>query len=191
MTLAQIFGGFADQSDDHPLYSAGNSSPTLSISATETSFELLLKQSNDISEFEDDLPAVLSGTAKINTNTGPADAWKFSITIESDISTILPPLESSLDAHGFVQHIFAPHPDLKEKSPGTALNYDLGITVPCIGFPVCDYTKALRPDSDNDKKPHNNGFHKDTLHTELEVMCCEKSQWKYRFFQRVAKCTTC
>ena len=182
MTLAQIFGGIADQSDDHPLYSAGNSSPTLSISATETSFELLLKQSNDISEFEDDLPAVLSGTAKINTNTGPADAWKFSITIESDIPTILPPLDSSLDAHGFVQHLFTPHPDLHEKSPGTALNYDLGITVPCIGLPICGYTKALRPDSDNDKKLHNNGSHTDTLHTELEVMCCHSSNGNIDFF---------
>ena len=102
MTLHEIFGGFSGQSDDHPLYSLGNSSPTLSVSATETTFDLLLKQPNDIGEFEDDLPAILSGIAKINTATGPADAWKFSVTIEADNATIVPPLETSLDAQGFV-----------------------------------------------------------------------------------------
>ena len=139
LTLAQIFGDFSGQSDDHPLYSDGASSPTLSISTTETTFDLLLKQPNDVSEFEDDVSAVLSGIAKINTPTGPADAWKFFVTVEVDNGTLFPPLETSLDAQSFVQHIFIPHPDLGEKSPAPALNYDLGVSVPCLGFP-CSHT---------------------------------------------------
>ena len=172
LTLTQIFGGFSGQSDDHPLYSDGASSPTLSISATETTFDLLLKQTNDVSEFEDDLPAVLSGVAKINTPTGPADAWKFSVTIEAEIESIVISPETTLDAQGFVQHIFSPHPELGEKSPAPALNYDLDIAVPCEGFPICSYGTALRSDSDSDKKSHNNGPHMDSLQSELEVDCC-------------------
>ena len=143
LTLAQIFGGLDDQSDDHPLYSDGASSPTLSISATETTFDLLLKQTNDVSEFEDDFPAVLSGVAKINTPTGPADAWKFSINVEAEIESLALFPETTLDAQGFVQHIYSPHPELGEKSPAPALNYDLDIAVPCEGGPICSYSSAV------------------------------------------------
>jgi len=171
MTLTEIFGGLGGQADDHPLYSVGDSSPTLSISASETTFNLLLKQPNDVSEFEDDLPAVLSGIVKINTTTGPADAWRFSLTIEADNDTVFPPLETSLDAQGFVQHIFAPHPEMNEISPAPALNYDLGVSVPCLGFP-CTYTTSLRLDSETDENRHPNGPHMDSLGADLQVQCC-------------------
>jgi len=172
LTLAQIFGGLDDQSDDHPLYSDGASSPTLSISATETTFDLLLKQTNDVSEFEDDFPAVLSGVAKINTPTGPADAWKFSINVEAEIESLALFPETTLDAQGFVQHIYSPHPELGEKSPAPALNYDLDIAVPCEGGPICSYSSAIRSDSDSDEKIHHHGPHMDSLQAGLKVDCC-------------------
>lgn len=183
-TLASIFGGFTGQSDDHPLYSFGDNSPTLSISATETTFNLLLKQPNDVSEFEDDLPAILSGIAKINTPTGAVDAWKFSVSVEADNGTLIPPLKTELDVQGFVQHVIVPHPELMEKTPAPALNYDLGISVPCLGFP-CSYATSTLLDSDSDYNTHNNGHHIDLLRTNLEVRCCSTQVGNIDYFNVV------
>jgi len=183
-SLASIFGGFSGQSDDHPLYSLGDNSPTLSISATETTFNLLLKQPNDVSEFEDDLPAVLSGIAKINTPTGAVDAWSFSVSVEADNATLISPLKTELDVQGFVQHIIVPHPELMEKTPAPALNYDLGISVPCLGFP-CSYATSTLLDSDSDNNTHNNGHHIDLLRTNLEVRCCSTQVGNIDYFNVV------
>ena len=154
-TLVDIFGAtqISTQSDDHPLYSLANSSPSIAIAATGTTFDLLLKQTNNVGEFEDDLPVELSGITTVDTANGKTEAWKWKVTIEADINFFS---ASELDAQGFVQHLFIPHPGLKEKSPAPALNYDLTVT-------QNGSSAHLLKDSATDSKVHADGSHKDSL----------------------------
>lgn len=155
-TLASVFGtgGLDTQSDDHPLYSIAGSSPSLVISATDTSFDLLLKQTNNVSEFEDDLPSVLSGITKVGDAKGEHDAWAWKITVEADINLLSP---SELDVQGYVQHIRAPDPELGEIPQAPALNFDLTVTQQRRDLP-----HPLQA-STTDKQTHHNGTHKDIL----------------------------
>lgn len=154
-TLLGIFGpaGLDTQSDDHPLYSLAGSSPSLVISATDTSFDLLLKQTNNVGEFEDDLPAVLSGTTKVRDAHGTHEVWNWKVTLEADINYFS---RSELDVQGYVQHIYAPDPDLHETPEAPALNFDMTVR-------QRSYRNHLLNGSDKDEAVHADGPHKDVL----------------------------
>lgn len=168
-TLANIFGtgDIGTQADDHPLYSIGNSSPSLTIAATPTSFNLLLKQSNDVGEPEDDLPGVLSGTVKVPIASGMVEAWKFKITLEADINTFS---FSELDAEGSVQHVFRPHPELGEMD-GSALDYNMSVTQEQTS------SRHTIKDNDEDRQKHRNGPHYDSLSASLEAVWNTSDVW--------------
>lgn len=171
-TFVDIFGApnLGTQSDDSPLYTSGGSSPSLTISATETTFDLLLKQTNNISEFEDDLPAVLSGITKVTSKNGQTDAWSWKVTLEANINTFS---FSEVSAQGFVQHLFVPHPDLDESSQAPALNYDLLATQNA-------YSAHNLSDDDTDTQTHANGPHKDVLETaNLETRWVTSDEFDY------------
>ncbi|CAH0350942.1 PEP-CTERM sorting domain-containing protein [Aquabacterium sp. CECT 9606] len=155
-TFVDIFGApnLGTQSDDSPLYTSGSSSPSLTISATDTTFDLLLKQTNNISEFEDDLPAVLSGITKVSSKNGQTDAWSWKVTLEANINTFS---FSEVSAQGFVQHLFVVHPDLDESSQAPALNYDL------LAKQNSVLSAHNLSDSDTDTQTHANGPHQDVL----------------------------
>ncbi len=172
MTLSAIFGAgdIGTQSDDHPLYTLGASSPSLTISATELTFDLLLKQPNDVSEFEDDLPGVLEGTTKVLTPQGQTDAWVWKLTVEADVNSFATTTE--LEAQGLVQHVFRPHPNLNEKE-GVPLNYNLSVFKAATGFPAT-FTQSILTDSAADYKIHQLGPHADTLKAGLRADCCSK-----------------
>jgi hypothetical protein len=152
-TLLDIFKDVSSQSDDHPLYTAGQSSPSLTISATGTTFDLLLKQTNDVGEPEDDLAGVLEGTTSVDTPNGQTVAWKWKLTIEADINTVLGSNTFELEGQGFVQHLFRPHPTLGEQD-GVALNFNLSISKDEEG----GFTSTAK-----DEQGHPNGPHKDIL----------------------------
>lgn len=177
-SLLGIFGaGNLDtQSDDHPLYSRGRSSPTLTISATETTFNLLLQQPNDVGEPEDDLPAVLSGITKISTPNGNVDVWKWSITLEAEIPTLgigCSNFETDLEAQGFVQHVRAPHPGLGEVPQAPALEYDLRVARTATGTILCTWKQGTIAVSDSDQYIHPDGPDLDVLEpATLSARCC-------------------
>lgn len=152
-TLLDIFKDVSSQSDDHPLYTAGQSSPSLTIAATGTTFDLLLKQTNDVGEPEDDLAGVLEGTTSVDTPNGQTVAWKWKLTIEADINTVLGSNAFELEGQGFVQHLFRPHPAMGEQD-GVALNYNLSIVKNAAG----GFTNTVKDD-----QGHPNGPHKDIL----------------------------
>jgi hypothetical protein len=152
-TLIDVFKDVSSQSDDHPLYTAGQSSPSLTISATGTTFDLLLKQTNDVGEPEDDLAGVLEGTTSVDTPNGQTVAWKWKLTIEADLNSVFGSNSFELEAQGFVQHLFRPHPASGEQD-GVALNYNLSIEKnEAGGF----------SDAGKDEQRHPNGPHKDIL----------------------------
>lgn len=165
-TLSAIFAGSV-LNDDNPLYSTATSSPTLTISATRTSFDLLLQQPNDVSIFEDDFIAELSGTTQVATELGDTNAWGWKISIEANM---FGPTTINWDVIGHVQHLLAPHPELGEKPNAPALDYTLTIEQTCGVF-TC--TNTTQVDSDNDLKTHNDGKHSDQLTEALfELKCC-------------------
>lgn len=177
-TLVDIFGAgdIGTQSDDHPLYTLGASSPSLTISATETTFDLLLQQSNNVGEAEDDLAAVLSGTTKIDAPGGMADAWKWKITLEAEVPTLFVGCSNGvtdLEAQGFVQHVRAPHPDLGEVPIAPGLDYNLKVAKASTGTILCTWAQSVLTDTDTDSRVHPNGKHKDVLDpAKLEADCC-------------------
>jgi hypothetical protein len=128
-----------------------------SISATETTFDLLLKQTNDVSEFEDDEPAVLMGTSFVDTKNGQTKAWEWKLTIEADIGSVTG-FNCELEAQGFVTHLFIPHPELNERTPAPALNYDLKLRTD-NAMPFSEGPS----DKSTDSQQHNLGPHRDTL----------------------------
>lgn len=161
-SLASIFGAPAldTLSDDHPLYAIAGSSPSLVISATDTSFDLLLKQTNNVGEFEDDLPAVLSGITKVRDAQGYHDAWAWKITLEADINFFS---RSELDAQGYVQHVRAVHLDQHEAAEAPALNFDMTVRQRTTR------RNHLLSATDKDAHIHPDGPHKDILQpAELE-----------------------
>lgn len=171
-TLASIFGTSAldTQSDDHPLYSIAGSSPSLVISATDTSFDLLLKQTNNVGEFEDDLPAVLSGTTKVRDAHGNHDVWNWKITLEADINFFS---RSELDAQGYVQHVYAPDPELHEVPEAPALNFDMTVR-------QRSYKAHILKAQDKDDAVHADGPHKDVLFpAELETRWIRNDEFDY------------
>ncbi len=117
--------GWNDLSDDHPLYSENNVSPTLQISATGTSFTFDLKQTLPIDYTTDDLPVQIKGTLKNNIdNQGERDLWDYDLTItyESSLNGPFGGTADILTVNGFFRHIFAPHPEKGEITPASPLN---------------------------------------------------------------------
>ncbi len=154
-SLVQIFGQdqINSQSDDSPLYSQAGASPILEISATATTFHLLLKQTNDVSEFEDDQPATLKGITSVDTANGKTAAWGWTLILEADIGSITG-FNFEFEAHPVVTHLFIPHPDLKEVSPATALDADLELrTDNAMSFSTSAVKSAI----------HDPGPHRDRL----------------------------
>ena len=166
--------------DDHPLYSSGGTSPTLTISATETTFNLLLNQPLEIGEFEDDYPVTLSGIVKIDTLEGPADAWSYNLTFTFNKYIFDPDI---LDVSGELQHIRAPHPKEGEKPKAPALKVNATVAQPrSIPSPPGPITT----NGPLDKQIHVKGSHYDILtENTLEATCCEPlaynfTKWNYR-----------
>lgn len=153
--LRDIFGAekWGSTSDDHPLWGDANSSPRLTIAATETTFNLLLQQGNNVGEFEDDEPVEISGITKVDTANGKVDAWDWRIRLEADINTFS---FSDLDVSGHVQHIRAPHPGLGEKPMAPPLGYELTVT-------QNKFVNHNLSDRDSDTQIHENGRHRDIL----------------------------
>ena len=118
--------------ENTPLYTAGGSSPTLTFNASDTHFKLLLQQFNNVEEFHDDDNAVLEGTTSIETAFGKTEAWKWKLTIKADIFTVLGVDSAFIQAGGFVQHVFKPHPDIEEFA-GDPMPYDLTNTHNSVG----------------------------------------------------------
>jgi hypothetical protein len=114
--------------DDHPLYSVGSASPSLTVTADLFNFDLKLQQLNVVGEFEDDLPVKLSDTAKFMLGAvGSTEVWKWDLTVRAEINTLFDG-PSSLLVGGSVQHVANPHPELGETS-GVALQYTLTVTI--------------------------------------------------------------
>lgn len=164
-TLSNIFKG-SSLNDDNPLYSS-STSPSLTISATETTFDLLLKQPNDVSIFEDDFIAEISGITQVATDKGDTNAWAWRVTIEADMFGPI----INWDVGGEVRHLLAPHPDEGEKKDAPAIGYDLN-----IDYDYCDKAPCLNKLStvkDKDLRKHNDGQHWDQLTSaSFELMCC-------------------
>ena len=182
-TLVDIFGGDVSKNNDNPLYSIGQSSPSLTISATEETFDLLLKQTNDVSEFEDDFSAVLSGVTQVPTDRGPTDAWMWKITMEADINTLaFPQPNTELDAQGFVAHLNIPKDHINETSPAPGLNYDLSVSKTATGFSQT-FTQSILTDMATNQTLHPLGSHSDVLNpAELTAECCSTFQGNIDFF---------
>lgn len=166
--------------DDHPLYSSGNTSPTLTISATETTFNLFLNQPLEIGEFEDDYPVTLSGIVKIDKPQGQVDAWEYNLTFTYNKNIIDPDI---LDVSGILEHIRAPHPELGEIPKAPALKVNATVVQPQpIPRPPAPVTK----NGPLDKQRHVDGPHYDSLTQNiLEATCCETfvgnfTKWNYR-----------
>jgi hypothetical protein len=80
---------------------------------------------------------------------------------------------STLDAQGIVRHLFIVHPDLKEKSPGSALDFDLTVT-------QAKFTAHNVRDTDRDSKVHADGPHFDVLDpAELDAKWIPGDKWDF------------
>lgn len=172
VTLYNAFG--SGPSDDHPLWGTSSSSPNLQIVATETTFDLLLQQPNDVGEFEDDDSVQLTGVVEgpirnsAGQTMGTGKLWEFSITLEADVGSNT----TSLSALGFVKHLWAPHPESGEQPTGAPLSFDLSLSKSCSGL-LCTWTQATSKDTDSDRGLHQTGPHYDELKTaELSFNCC-------------------
>lgn len=172
VSLYAAFG--SGPSDDHPLWATSTSSPNLQIVATETTFDLLLQQPNDIGEFEDDLSVQLQGvvegpiTNAAGQTTGTGNLWEFSITLEANVGGA-----TSLSALGYVKHLWAPHPELGEQPNGAPLAFDLSLSKSCTGSLLCTWTPGSMTDTDTDDGRHQTGPHHDKLErAELSFNCC-------------------
>lgn len=173
VSLYSAFG--SGPSDDHPLWGNGTSSPNLQIVATETTFDLLLQQPNDVGEFEDDLSVQLQGVVEgpirndAGQTTGTGNLWEFSITLEANLGSGA----TSLSALGYVKHLWAPHPELGEQPNGAPLAFDLSLSKSCTGSLLCTWTSGAMVDSGIDDGRHQTGPHWDKLKTaELSFNCC-------------------
>jgi hypothetical protein len=168
-------------SDDHPLYSSGDTSPKLTISATETTFNLFLDQPLEIGETVDDEPVTISGIAKIDDPKGEVDAWAYNLTFtyEKNIHVV-----DTLGVSGTLQHIRAPHPELGEiqKAPALDVDADLAQTPPPFPSPP----KPITVNGMLDMQKHNDGPHYDVMtENRLEATCCTSllgnfTKWEYR-----------
>lgn len=178
---AEAFGFIADSvslwdafhgnlpNDDNPLWGDANSSPILTFVATEYTFELLVQQPNDVSEFEDDARAQLSGTVmgpihnKQGQVIGTGNLWEFSVTFEADVNSFSG--TTDLDATGKVQHVFAPHPEQGEGLKGASLDFDLNLSK--------GWTPGSVSKTTSDHGVHADGKHEDTMpFATLSMNCC-------------------
>ena len=165
--------------DDNPLWADDNSTPTIKFVATEYRCEMLVQQTNDISEFEDDEPAQLKGIVKgpIHDKQGRVigigDLWDFSVTFEADLGLTT----TDLDATGFVQHVFAPHIDQGERPNGGALlDFNLTVSKSCTGTFLCTWSQSTLTRTDSDHGVHADGKHEDNMPTaSLSAVCCSTS----------------
>lgn len=166
-TLMTLFGG-QGINNDNPLYSSGSTSPTLTISASETNFNLFIDQPLEISEFQDDDPATLRGVMGFNDGQGFIPAWDFSLTFTAAIN---PVSANTLKVSGFVQHIRKPSgPEhINDGQTGPGLDPDVTATQPFPWFPATHLIVTT-----GDSQTHSGGFHKDILQeSKLDVLCCE------------------
>jgi hypothetical protein len=172
-----LFKEFDDKpNDDNPLWADSNSTPTIKFLATEHRFEMLVQQANDVSEFEDDENAQLTGivTGPIHDKQGRVigigNLWEFSVTFEADLGS----RTTDLDATGFVQHLFPPHIDQGEQPSGGAfLDFNLTVSKSCSGTFVCTWTQSTLTDTGTDHGVHADGKHEDTMPiASLSFVCC-------------------
>ena len=170
--LDDIFDDVADVGDDHPLYGSGNTFPTLSIVATETELNLFLDQPNEISAFEDDYLATLSGTMLFNDGQSDVPVWKFSLTFTAELflSNAVP---STLSVSGFVQHIRKPSgaEHLNDAQQGPALDLDVDVSSPESWHPATNIVATSL-----DTQTHPGADHQDKLTaSRLEATCCTQN----------------
>ena len=164
---ASLYSLFGSDGDDNPLYRTSSTSPTLSISATLTTFDLLLQQPLDIGEFEDDYSAQIKGITKVTDAFGSRDAWEWSLTLEADLDVFT----TNLDAIGFVKHVYNPHPSQGE-SDAPAMPFNLKLAKSCTGVVLCTWTQGAASTSSSTKTVHQSGTHEDTLASDLSWNCC-------------------
>lgn len=155
------------ESDDNPLYYDSESGPTITVTATATTFDLVIHQANDITEFVDDHNVTISGdvTGPIFDDDGTlisekSRLWEVSLTFEASLGL----LSTSLDVFGFVKHAHAPHPREGERPHGPPLDFHLTVN---------NGTSTATAPQKNETHAESAHRHKDRLtRAELSAACC-------------------
>ena len=175
--------GWENLPNDHPLYSTSTVSPTITITATETTFDLFVDQPLDLGETVDDLPVQISGIAKFDTVQGAVDSWSYNLTFTFNKDTLVL-RTNTLDVSGFIRHVRAPHPELQEQPMAPPLDVDATVTkIP----PLIPQTPAnTTVNGPLDQERHVDGTHFDFLtRNRLQFTCCtaiqgDVTKWEYR-----------
>ncbi|MGD9614908.1 MAG: PEP-CTERM sorting domain-containing protein [Alphaproteobacteria bacterium] len=169
-TLVGIFGDGAkkDNFNDTPLYSTDTASPSITITATDTTFDFLLKQPLAVTEFEDDFAAQIKGTAQFFDGSGFVDAWTYDLTFTFEACGGFE--NCQLDADGVVKHVRKPkgNEHAKDGNEGGPLDVDASVS-----FPFSHVKKDFTGNGELDKALHPLDHTDKLIENRLLATCCE------------------